>query len=1489
MSTALQNVDDVYPLTGTQQGMLYHTLSDPTSGVYVNQVITPISGDLDVARFEQVWAEVLARHETLRTAFLWDGLDDPLQVVRSHVQTEWHHRDMAAIPIAEQDSKLADFLDADRRRGFDLAKPPLCRMTLVRLGLLQWKWIWSFHHLIVDGWSASLILDELFARYGSTDPGGVELANPPKYRDFIAGYLARDEGREKTFWTEQLAGFTEPHRLEVPGLPPEPNASGHETYSLDLGDSVSEALAAAARELNVTLNTMFLGAWALVLSRWTRATDVLFGTTVAGRPSSLPGVEQATGLFINTLPQRIRVAPGAQLGDWLRDVQRNQIKTREFEQSSLASIQRWSEVYGGQPLFDSILVFENYPRSKNANRFGEIEIGDRTYLEQSNYPLAVLVIPGDSIRVSLVYDTSVLADLAIESIGSQLRAVLTSIASGSNEQLARYRLTSEQDDSWLGVVGIGSDITEEPTTIHEMIRRVAAAAPEATAVVDPAGLTSYRDLLVRSEAIADRLVAAGVGPNRLVGLHINRSTDMIAGMIGILEAGGAYVPLDPAYPAAHLHDLLSNDGIDYVLTTASLAGGVPDDVTKVMIDADTVPRETNQRVAPTDTDLAYVIHTSGSTGRPKGVMVPHRNLVQSTRARSVHYGGPVGSFLLLSSFAFDSSVAGIFWTLTTGGTLVLPAPDQERDVMSSLELARQQHATHTLCLPSLYEVLLEHSTSGQLDSLRVAIVAGEACPARVLEAHRDRLPNAELHNEYGPTEATVWCTVHRAADADEILPIGRPIAGSRIFLLDDHGNLVPPGFAGEICIAGSGVVPGYLGRPDLTAERFVSISVLGTEERIYRTGDLGAWRTDGVLNYLGRSDTQLKIRGHRIEAAAVETALLSHPKIREAVVLGRSAPGRPAAQLVGYVGTDRENFDTEDLKRAMSSRLPEFMVPDIVVPLSEIPRLPNGKVDMGSLPDPRDQAMRTGGHVPPRTDREKVLASIWSDLLGLETVGVRDDFFELGGDSIVSIRMISRARQAGIHIVPGQITVSPTIEQLAMDTNGESMLEEDSVSGPVPLGPIQQWFFEMEHAVPEHWNQSNLFAIDGETDPVALEQALQACVQHHDMLRARFRHRGGSWGQSVDANSPVTLESADAAADVDDVVATSERSLDLESSPMLRAVLIERPSGESNLLFLAVHHLVIDVVSWGILIDDLERAYLQASTGVEIDLMQRSTSYRDWISYLASGEIAGERDYWTSHLAGSVEDAPKVWGTEASRQAVTVELEAEVTGLLLRKANDAFRTRPDELMVAALASALESKGDGLVRLALEHHGRPADIPGVDLSRTVGWFTAQYPVTLAMNASDDAGLITATKETLRSVPNNGLGYGALRYLHRLPELVDQPEPLYLFNYLGRAPAESGGVFRRVSVADSGRHPGNGRAHRIEIVATLRDEKLVVMWYFSTLHDDLADIEAMAEAHLNRIRELVSHAMADGTGGLTPSDFPAVAMGQDELDSFLDDLA
>lgn len=1495
--TALENVEDVYPLSPIQQGMLFHTIADPDSGVFVNQISARLEGELDPDIFKAAWADLVARHSILRSAFVWDGVDEPLQVVRQQAHLEWLEEDWTAVPEDEQSRRLRELLGADRRRGFNLATAPLTRMMLIRTGGSAWRWVWSTHHMIVDGWSAQVLLDELISLYAGRHTGeDPALAPPFRYRDFIAG-LAQQTDAEQ-FWRDRLGGFVEPHHLEVPGIPPDAGASGHRSHTVELDAATTQALESMARENHVTLNSAVVAAWSLLLSRWTREQDVVFGVTTAGRDVGTPGLERGVGLFINTLPFRVEVPPERPLADWLRQLQDQQLDARRHEQSSLAAVQRWSDAPAGAALFESIFVFENYPPPADRARPVDFELLEMDYIEQSNYPLAVLVVPGERLMVSFVYDTARFAAEAVEGLGDQLRTLLAGFAASPGRRLAEFSLLSGGDHERLHTLIPGPDPASDDRCVHEIIEAIAAERPEAAAVVFEGKSLSYRDLDEAGNRLAARLQAAGVGPNQPIGLYLPRSIEMIVGMVGILKAGGAYVPLDPEYPALHVRRLLENDAIEMVVTTRGLQQHVPDTADSLLVDGDDDRAPVKPPSTVQNTDLAYVIHTSGSTGRPKGVAVTHRNLVHSTLARDAHYGRPVGRFLLLSSFAFDSSVVGIFWTLCSGGTLVLPAPKLEQDIDRLVALAADEGATHLLCLPALYQLLVEHAGDGELDSLEVAIVAGEACPSAVLESHIRRVPHAELHNEYGPTEATVWCSAHRAtaADVGRPLPIGRPIAGTRLYILDSHGRLVPPGFAGELCVAGEGVATGYLGRPDLTAERFVAADIDGTPERLYRTGDLAAYRPDGSLEFLGRADRQLKIRGHRIETNAVEAAIRSQPSVREAAVTGHRLDGRPTAQLVAYVSWEDQSADVGALRAALHTQLPEFMVPDVIVPVADMPRLPNGKLDYARLPDPRS-LVPAHAAVAPRTDVEATLASIWQELLGIDDLSVTDDFFALGGDSIISIQMISRARQHGLHIEPGQITRSPTVEGLAAAAGLSSPATSHGgpVSGTVPLGPMQHWFFDSQMAVPDHWNQSTLYEVPADVDHSALQAALQACVDHHDMLRARFEHHDDGWQQTIDPGRELILETVEAdESGAFAAIRTVQAGLDLQNGPVARALLLRRVDTGRVFLLLAVHHLVVDAVSWAVLSEDISVAYRQARESAAISLPERTTSFRDWVRLLGEQDRSDQRSFWLS--ADPPADLPRDRtgtgsGTEASARLLQTLLDPAATHHLMTAANEAYNSRAEDLLIAALGEALaEWSGSRNIRVAVEGHGRPADVAGVDLSRTVGWFTAYYP--LSMNLPRGEGeIIKYVKERLRAVPAGGIGYGALRYLDRADGFSGHTDPEVLFNYLSRARDTRADAFLTpvAGADDSSRDDRNPRSHLVEVVASVQSDRLTVNWYFSEAVHDVSTIKHVANRYMDILTNLVEHCLSGAAGGFTPSDFPEAGLGQAELDRFLDGIA
>lgn len=1478
----LENVADIYGLSPMQEGMLFHTISAPGSGVFVDQIALDLVGDLDPSAFRNAWARLIERHTALRTALLWDGLDQPLQIVRERVEIEVVEHDWASLDDSEREERWQELLAADRTRGFDLSDAPLMRMALIQLGQGSWRWLWSFHHLIADGWSAQVLLGEFLSLYGAVS---AELPSPVPYRDFIAWLAKQDQSSAERFWRERLTGFETPHKLESPDGP-EPPGIGYGEASFELDEATTASLRAMATAERVTLNTAMLGAWSLLLGRWTREPDVVFGVTTSGRPPDLPGAERAVGLFINTLPVRVGVPAEARLGDWLRGIQKAQTEQRDYEQTSLAAVQRWSDAPAGDALFESIFVFENYPPA--SRRMGSLEIRDMRFFEQSNYPLAVLVEPRDRLKVTLVYDEARFDREWIGRLGGWLTALAEQFGSDGGRALGEFDLAGPQERLQLCEWNSGPAL--EPGVdecIHHLIARTAERRPEAVAAADENGSLTYAELETAAEGVADRLRNAGVGPGKIVGLHIGRSTVMIAGLLGILKSGAAYAPLDPAYPEAHIRLLLEGGEIATVLTTQALRDRLPTGMQAVTIDGPPPSPSAPASREPTPDDFAYIIHTSGSTGRPNGVTVTHRNLVYSTRARIAYYGEPVGRFLLLSSFAFDSSVAGIFWTLCSGGALILPGPGVEQDLDRLLELAASHQATHLLALPTLYALMLEHPRRDALDSLEVAIVAGEACGASTAQTHFERRPKAKLYNEYGPTEGTVWCTVHEIVSSEEPVPIGKPIPGAEVYLLDVHGRPAPVGVAGEIHIGGPGVAPGYLNQPELSAERFVWIEVDGERRRVYRTGDLARYRSDGALMFLGRVDEQIKIRGHRIEIGAVESALRRLPAASDAVAAARPGPGGRGKRLIGYVEV-AEPLDPTALREALAADLPEHMIPDLFVVLPALPRLPNGKADRKSLPDPRDRAEADrAARVAPRTDAERTLQQIWSTLLGVEKVGVHDNYFALGGDSITSIQLVSRARQAGLQLDPGQVARFPTIAALAeaVQPSQAEPAERGPEEGAVPLGPIQRWFFDQSHPAPHHWNQSNLFEVPADIDPRALDEALRDCVARHDMLRARFVQTGDEWRQTIGAPSDEPLLEVHHLGDADEqqVLAQTQAGIDLGRRPF-RVALLRRGGGRPALLLWAVHHLVVDVVSWTILMDDLEAAYLSRAAGRPFTPPARTAPFREWIGKLEQTDWKTELAYWAAPVPAVALPADHQHagtGSEATAEAVRVELDEERTARLLTDANDAYRTRAPDLLLTALARAVARRtGSKTLRIALEGHGRVNEL-GCDLSRTVGWFSAVYPVTLEAHADLDSA-IKATKECLRAVPRGGVGYGVLRYLQRRPEFTAQPTPPVLFNFLGRAASRRSQTFRWVSSEEAtSRAPENPRGHPLEVVASVRDGRLTVDWQYSTALHNSETIERLADDFVGELGRILDHCTARGAGGFTPSDFPELGLDQSAL--------
>ena len=1498
-------VTDVYPLSPMQQGMLFHAVSEPGSGVYVDQVAVSLHGALDQKRFADAIRSAANRHSALRTTFVWEDVEEPLQVVHDEVDFSVSSVDWCDRDTDQARSKFLELIESNRRNGFDLASAPLLKFTLIQLSEQKWTLLLTFHHLVLDGWATHVLLKEITDCYR----GELEsLAEPFEFKRYLGHLQNFDSNAAKEYWRQELSGFENANSI---GPPLEQNAendnSSYLQTSFKLSPQSTQAIKAFARGQQVTLNTVVQAAFALTISRYAGgADDVVFGTTVAGRPHELDGIENAVGSFINTLPLRIKIAPDQMLGELLSELQCKQADSRRWELSSLVEVQKLAGLAPGASLFESILVFENYPAAQTDQ--GEIQITSLEHFERSNFPLALLVVPRDELEFIAVHDTqrysAALATRLIEHVGWLLERFAGSPEQSIDsfldlppaQQLDQLAANSNGEESWAD--------EHELVRVDDLIEKVAIEDPLRVAAVFKNSVLTYGELDERAEMVAKVLRESGLQPGGIVGVCVERSFEMLIGILAAMKADAAYLPMDPSYPESHLKFVINDARLDFVLANSASQRMLPQGSFKVLdLDEITASESTGStktvRHRPASNEmLAYVIYTSGSTGQAKGVMISHANLAVSTKARREWYGEQPENFLLLSSFAFDSSVAGIFGTLTTGGTLVLPEPDQEKDVESLADLIQTTKVSQLLCLPSLYRLIVEVQDSRRLESLKIAIVAGEAI-GETAATHFKHLPETELHNEYGPTEATVWASVYRlnSEDCGSDVPIGKAVAGTKISLIGNDGKPVAQGTVGEICVSGPSVAKGYLNRDQLNKDCFVEFDFGNANvQRTYRTGDAGYVRDDGQLMFCGRIDRQVKIRGHRIEPQAVEHCLGQLPAVEEAFV---GAHGENTKRLVAWLTADADQEVA--IQESLNKRLPSFMVPDVFVFLDSLPRLANGKIDASSLPEPHSQTA-SDSIVAPQTETEKRLAEIWEQTIGVSPIGVDQNFFALGGDSIVSIQIISRARRAGIGLKPKHIAQFPTIAELATIAEVGGAAQSDGIEGDksneIPLSPIQDWFLnDMKMPEPHHWNQSVLFELEEGYDTKRFEQALRTTVSAHPMLWARFQKNERDWRQTIGPQLDaveIETESVDFS-DVGRFHAAClkwQSSLNLEQGPLFRLVSFsDRSSSRDRLLFVA-HHLVVDTVSWQILIDDLVHLYES-----ELSLPQSSGSYAkvvDHLKYNATSVDRRNATYWQNILeSGKAFRLPLPVDvgstTEGNVFSEIRTLSEDETQLLLTGANEAFNTRPEQLMLAALALAITDWTEHAgVAINLESHGRDSfGLEHLDLVRTVGWMTAMFPVTLDVDA-DLIQTVKRIKDQLNEVTSRGVEYGALKRFGKLDDDKSSVIPQILWNYLGVQSNEANALIRPLPLEpQSCRANANPRQHALEIAVRVRDGKLVFELSCCSKQVDKEVASKLASGFIEKLIGILE-ACSGAERVFTASDFAEAELSQTELDEFLDSL-
>jgi microcystin synthetase protein McyB len=905
-----RNIETAFELSPLQEGMLYHTIRHPDSSLYRGQCTATLSGPLDDRLFRRAWALAAERHQAFRTFYAWERRERPLQVVRARVDLPWTVEDWSDEPHLEQDRRWNELLESDRGCAFDLVQAPIMRFALVHLGDERHRFLWSLHHALADGWSGMLVMREVLADYAALHEGSEpDRPAPPSFATFITWLGSRDAVAAEAYWRKRLAGFVEPTPL--PGAVKRPAGNARATTELVLDERATPALHGAAARFRVTPNTIAVGAWALVLARYaTPANEVTFGVTISERPPEIPGVDRSVGLFLHTVTVRVPVSADASLESWLVKLQRTLSDGRDQSVGGLAEIRRWSELSRAADLVRSLVVYESFPADVvEQGAEGALRIDSTTISAPSDLPLALLVYPDENLTLQLVYDPSLYDEETAARLLAEAARTLMALTTMTDGQVGDLDVLGPETRKVLLESWSGAHLPRPPAPdVLERFEAQAGASPTAVAVRCGDAEISYGALDQAANRLAHRIVDQGLEAGALLGIPAVRSTDTVIAILAAMKSGHGYTLVDPDQPAARLRGILAE--VDRVLPVAGIDGAW--DRTLRMDEAEGGTTD-KPAVTSSPESVAYVIWTSGTTGAPKGVVVERGQLARSTAARLHFYGELPERFLLLSSFAVDSAVAGFYWSLCTGGCLVLPPSRAEQDVEGLARLIEGERITATLLVPALYGVLLDEVGHERLASLRTVVVAGDSCQPSLVGRHKAHLRGTRLLNEYGPSEATVWATVADLTAADEpYVTIGRPVPFVRLYLLDAESRLVPVGAPGEICIGGDTIARGYLNQDDLSARRFVH-DPFHEGGRMYRTGDSARFLPDGRLEFLGRLDDQVKIRGFRVEPAEIERVLESDRDISEAAVVLEASPAPIEPDELARLLIERAGPDADDL------------------------------------------------------------------------------------------------------------------------------------------------------------------------------------------------------------------------------------------------------------------------------------------------------------------------------------------------------------------------------------------------------------------------------------------------------------------------------------------------------------------------------------------------------------------------------------------------
>jgi amino acid adenylation domain-containing protein/non-ribosomal peptide synthase protein (TIGR01720 family) len=1512
-----ENIQDIYTLTPMQEGMYYFNKMDMHSGLYFQQMTFTMPGNWNESVLEESLKLLIARHDALRTVFVENLSDRLLQVVFKQWMHEFSYIDISHLDKVSQKQYISDYRNRDCNRAFDLNKGALFRLAVFKISTQASSFYWSYHHILFDGWCTSLILRDFFEIYMSLKKKqDVDLPPIVPYREFIQWLEKQDHEQGINYWKNYLNDYS-----PISGFPKiKEHLNPDEKDQRFLKEiTINEAdftyIKDFSGSLKTTPNVFFQAVWSMLLIKYCGKNDVVFGAVTSGRPAEVSGVENMVGLFVNTIPVRITLEPLETFSNLLVRVQQNAMESNKYQYGSLAQIQSTLRKKGD--IFDHIFVYQNHPifdrfqgqmdGSVLRDGVSDIEISGVT-----NYNFDVEFAQTEQFRIRILYNPKMYSGDLIDNLLNNLKNLISVVLEHPDTPIREIEfLSNTEKRQQLDVFNRSMSLPSSSISIHDLFEAQVLKTPDRPAVSFNNITVDYATLNTRANQLANLLKEKGIVAGELVGIYLERSIETIISILAIWKAGGAYLPINTSQPELRTIEVLRECSISHVITTLEYSTNVNFGCDTVSIDDNSLEEMPihNLQFEVEPDQLCYAITTSGSTGKPKTVLMRHRelsSLISVFKNELEQTANPL-TVLQIANSVFDVFLEDMCRSLPFGGHLVI-CPEEVRAIPQALyEYVIDNHIQFFETTPALAKPLFEYVIENKLklSDVKIITIGADVLYMEDYRTFRRYLPQTtRLINSYGVAECTIdssW--FEETADYSyngHATPIGKPLSNNSFYILDQFGKIVPVGVVGELYIAGSSVGAGYLGDPELTAEKFIDDPFV-KGNRMYRTGDNARWLPDGNMEFLGRRDFQIKIRGNRVELGEIEAKILLYTGVSEAVAIVRNINEKDC--IVAFY-TSKNTINHDLLKSHLMELLPDYMIPSVLVNLEKLPLNENKKIDRNALKDIQLD-VSSGDKQPerPATEMESLLLNIWKKVLRNEKIGIFDDFFFIGGDSIVSIQIQAALRKEGYQYDLQDLYQYSSVAALAPRLKAiRKKTDQGIVNGKAPLTPIQHYFFQVQTTDPHFYNHSVAIYSKERFDKNHVKTVFQHLITHHDALRMVFKKDADTYYQeNKDVQDSIEIEYAQLSVSGHDApellvkVNELQKNLDLQSGPLYKIAHFECNDGDR--LVLIIHHLVVDGVSWRILLEDIQTLFDQLRNNRPLILPEKTDAFLHWADAMNgianAKQILREKEFWKKIDEFHVTTLPLDKDGEVCRfkhlQSVTVTLDAEKTRALLTEINEKYNSSAEDILLTGISMAMHATfGMDHVAISLESHGRDVNIEDFCINRTVGWFTSYYPVILNASQPDDIDrTIKVIKESLRQVPNNGISYGILKYLtnhQHKQDMLFKFKPEIEFNYLGQF-KNTFSLDKEIQVIGTLGETISENAEmgtEMIITASIPDDSLFISIEYNSTKFNVETINRLMENYQAALDQIITHCRKKTSSTLTPSDVSEENLSIDELE-------